>query len=300
MINLSHLKKFYTNGNPYVQPPSLPIAKTSQQHIENVRRLYESSLEYRVSLPSYHVGYEYATLRLLELGEKHNLTSAINVVELCCGTGTTMVHLIKKYGFCVTGIDLVPEHIARCKQLVREESLEHKARLICSNILKLDSGIGVYDAIISEDAFSQVPDRHKLFSVCRKLLKPKGIMLFSDLIRTAHMSEIELREQCNAWCLYQPESIDSYKTLIRQAGFNILEAHDNLGCILLSNHIASDKQRGDIDPIDYINLFNSNESDLIEEWGRQVFEIRNERLKTYSYIWESKLDFAFFVLQLKD
>lgn len=292
----NNLKKYYTNSGSYT-PPAIPKKNTSPlDHYENIRRMYKSSFDYTVSLPSYHTGYDYATKKLLNLAKPHGFSSKKTLLELSCGLGTALIYLGKNYNFNIIGVDLVKQHVEECNRRIINNKLQDKIRVICRNILDLNKDMGGQDIIFSEDSFSHIPDRERLFCMCYRLLKPKGLFVFSDLIKTDRISNLELNKQCKSWCLHSIESYQSYIKLIKKTGFKILQAQNNIGIELLKHHIEIDKKKGDLGPGEYFSIFQSHKADLIKKWGRSAFEIRRERLQTYEYIWEYKLDYAFFVL----
>ena len=296
MLQPKTLKKYSGIDGEYPLP-HIPLESTSfSDHYTNIIRMYESSFDYYGYLPSFHVGYDYATIKLINLALPHGFSSKQSLLDLCCGCGTTLIYLGNNFHFDIIGVDLVKSNVNESKRKITQNNLDSRIRVLQKNVLDLDTGIGKQDIIFSEDSFSHIHDRKKLFQICYDLLNPQGLLVFSDLIKTENISDTELDKQYVAWCLYQIESYASYLDLFIKSNFKVLEAQDDLGIKLLGYHIQKDKERGDIDPREYLSIFKIYEKELVKKWGRRIYELRKERLMTYKHIWNRRLDYAFFIL----
>lgn len=302
-MKLNNLKKYFnSNDHPYNDPYHPKYLSSSnfsyQLHFENIRNMYNAAFDYIKAQPSFHIGYDYATNKLISLAEEYGLASQRSLLELCCGFGVTLTKLTMKYGFRSTGVDLVQKQIEECTTKIENENLEDIVTPICENVLNLTtSSLGKFDLIFSEDSFSHIPERENLLDFCYETLNSRGLLVFSDLIKTEKISNEELTKQCHAWCLHPLESLQNYMKKFAESGFTILEVRTNLGKELLSEHIKYDQISGDVNPIKYFETFNTDGRNLIDKWGAINFNLRRERLQSYKHIWDGKLDYGFFILQ---
>ena len=287
---------FMGNKNSH---PALKTTESFDEHIKGVAEFYTKAFEHIRQLPSFHTGYEYSTKRLEALGAKHGFPDVGNVLELCSGIGSGMIYLAKKYGFLIDGIDLNEKQIAESKKRIAENGLSDTVSSQVGNVLNLPKIIKNkrYGAIWSEDAFSHIPERNLLLKNCTDALKPEGLLLFYDLVKTAKASEEELKTFYESWRLWSLESIDSYKSILTQY-FDILEAVHDTGKELINEHNKGNKKldfKYEFHP-DYLT---SHKEELVKKMGEQKYQAAVDRAKMYSLLENDKLDYTFFICRKK-
>ncbi|MCX6583120.1 MAG: methyltransferase domain-containing protein [Candidatus Aminicenantes bacterium] len=263
-------------------------------HFQNVMKMYDNAFNYISNLPCFHVGYFYATDKMANLAKKFGFAEKKNMLDLCCGLGGSMKRLHKQFKFKITGVDFNLKEIQECHRRLIAEDLEDDITLLCSNVLDLKS-VGKFDIIWSEDSFSHVPDREKLFRIIYDSLKDDGLFVFSDLVKTSSIASTEIDSFAKVWFLWEIESIQSYQRLFDEVGFKISDVAFGQGKELVEMHIKWDMEMGDAIPQVYQEYFDKNEKDLIASWGEKVLEIRKEKMKMYNYLEKGKLDYPFFV-----
>ncbi len=129
-----------------------------------------------------HPGGEAHTRRLIELAA---LPQGVSVLDLGAGAGEALA-LLRGMGYAARGIDLEP----------RGESVE-RGDLLCTGFPDAS-----FDAVLSECAFFVSGDQRGALREARRLLKPGGKLLLSDLF------------------------FDDPAALLRAAGFTLLCAED--------------------------------------------------------------------------
>ncbi len=110
---------------------------------------------------SRHPGGEAHTRRLLELAA---LPAGARVLDLGAGAGEA-VQLMRDMGFAAEGIDLAPR-----SALVR-----------CGDLLHAPWPDAAFDAVLSQCAFFLTGDVPAALREARRLLKPGGLLLLSDV-----------------------------------------------------------------------------------------------------------------------
>lgn len=264
-------------------------------HINQVISFYNNALPYIESLPSFHIGYFFATHKLIELALNHTFFNNKTLLEIGCGLGKTLFYLANTYNVNCTGIDLNAKQIEILSNSIYSQKLTDRITALVLNALNINSNLGSYDIVWSEDSFSHIPNRNVLFKNIYNILKKNGVLIFSDLVKTRRISYKELLSQQKAWSLWNIESKESYLKIINDSGFKILECLDNIGNTLLKEHIKEDSANGDIDYKGYKEYLINNREKLLKEWGIYNYTRRFERLKTYEYFEEEKLDYNFYV-----
>jgi ubiquinone/menaquinone biosynthesis C-methylase UbiE len=263
-------------------------------HFQNVMKMYDNAFNYISNLPCFHVGYFYATDKMVKLAKEFGFAEKKNMMDLCCGLGGSMRRLNKQFKFKMTGIDFNLKEIQEGRRRIIAENLEDDISLLYGNVLELKS-VGKFDIIWSEDSFSHVPDREKLFRIIYDLLDDNGLLIFSDIVRTSFIACSELDSFSKVWFLWEIESIQSYQKLLNEVGFKIYTVAFDQGKELVEMHIKWDMEMGDAIPQVYQEYFKKNEKNLIASWGEKALEIRKEKMKMYNYLEKGKLDYPFFV-----
>jgi len=190
---------------------------------------------------------------------------------------------------------LSTNQIEICREKINFFGLNNRINVQQLNALDIDSNIGNYDIVLSEDSFSHIPHRNVLLDGICKVVKKNGLLVFSDLVKTNKIKSRELSNQQKAWRLWDIETKDSYVKIISDSGFKLIDYKINLGKTLLKHHIDKDMANGDCSPDIYLNTLKNDKKQLLKEWGSFNYYRRYERLKTYKYIEEGKLDYNYFV-----
>ena len=146
------------------------------------------------------------------------LKKGAKILDLGSGPGIPYDKYLVNQGFDVTGIDISKKHIDIARKNVP------KARYIKGDFSKVDFEKESFHAIVSFYAIFHVPrDEHRnLFIRINELLKKDGIILVT--LGTSDSEYGEEEKFCGAsmaWSSYDP---DTAKEIIRESGFDILEA----------------------------------------------------------------------------
>lgn len=269
------------------------------KHFENVLKTYIAASEYLSKIPSYHIGYDYATKLMFSLIPETFVKQKINVLELCCGFGSTMKYLHDSYNCEYTGVDFNFKAINECAKKISELQNKNLFTIKVENILDFNYDVNKYDLVVIEDALTHIPEKEFLFRRIANSLNDNGLIVLSDLITTNTTRQINLERLKRSWRLYELLNEDKYKELFKKSGFTIINTLKDIGSKLVSEHNKVDMSLGDRHYRDYINLLITNKDKFIEKWGKEKYDMRFERLKIFDYINEGKLDYIFIVLSKK-
>lgn len=145
---------------------------TAEQQID----LYQNSQKLEKYFPELQEYYEYDmtdkasqtfTDYSLALEQAERLVLGRELCEVGCGTGAFLKHAVMR-GWSVTGIDASVENSAALKRL--------GINSICADIFYLDPP-RLYDCLVLWDVIEHPQNTRKLLNVCRKWIKPGGILL---------------------------------------------------------------------------------------------------------------------------
>lgn len=111
------------------------------------------------------------------------------VVDLGCGGGNVSVELARK-GHYVTSVDISETMIANAQNHAKKHLSKKKYSNICfikQNILETNLPAGTYDIVVSLGVIGYLPNDDGFFKEAHRLLKPKGILIFSCRNRLFNM-----------------------------------------------------------------------------------------------------------------
>lgn len=164
----------------------------------------------------------------LELAERARLADGLEGVDLCCCNGAGMRFLVR---FCgarsMTGVDATPEVIKLGEARCREEGLGASIRFVHADVCACPLPTGAADFVWGEDAWCYVWDKPQLVAEAARLLKPGGVIAFTDWISgPVAMTDAELERFLGFMRFPNVGSLERYSQWLRDAGFELEEAED--------------------------------------------------------------------------
>jgi SAM-dependent methyltransferase len=264
-------------------------------HFNKVIRYYNNELPYIRNLPSFHIGYFFATQKLVELALNHTALDNKEIFEIGCGLGKTMFYLATTFDSKCTGIDLNEKQIGILSKNIRSQGMQERIHGLTLNAMNINSNLGSFDIIWSEDTFAHIPCRDILFKNIYNVLKKNGILIFTDSVKTSKISSDELVRHQDAWNLWNLESKESYLKILSTSGFKVLGYLDNIGITLIEEHIKEDTKNGDFQYMKYMEHLLVKKDRLEKKWGTSEYNRRLERINVFKYFEEQKLDYNFYV-----
>jgi len=104
-----------------------------------------------------------------------------NVLDIGCGAGGVDLHLIEAHQAArVTGVDIEPGLIERCRRLAVSRGLKDRLEFIHVDPGPLAFEENRFDFVFSKDAIIHVPDKEALTREIYRVLKPGGWFAASD------------------------------------------------------------------------------------------------------------------------
>jgi ubiquinone/menaquinone biosynthesis C-methylase UbiE len=174
---------------------------------------------------SYHPGGLALTDRL---GTLLGLGPGPRVLDAAAGTGASAIHLARRFGCRVTGLDLSPANVATATEAAARMGVAALTEFIAGDAESLPFADQSFDAAICECAFCTFPDKPAAAGEFARVLRPGGRVGLSDLTREGTLPR-EL-DGLLAWiaCIADARTLPDYEATLRQAGFRIeqTERHD--------------------------------------------------------------------------
>lgn len=153
--------------------------------------------------------------------EHAGLSSNSHVLDLGSGRGLMAVELARLCGCAVTGIE---RSEAMWKRARRLPGAEH-VRFLCGDALSAPFEPGSFDAVMSFDVFGYFKDRAGLYEWLCRVLRPAGIVFFTDYHIRSTPSATSQR-LVDAWGIVPPESLQWHRECLVTLGFQVLELRD--------------------------------------------------------------------------
>jgi SAM-dependent methyltransferase len=161
------------------------------------------------------------------LAERLPSTQGVRVLDVGCGRGGPAVHLTDRFGFRVTGLDLVPYNVARARENAREQGAS--ATFVVGDATQLPVASDSVAACTAIDALVYFPDRAAVFAEVGDALEPGGVVALSDLVVRPDASEAERRRVdafAEAWDMPPLGTVDEYARALGDADLRLVERRD--------------------------------------------------------------------------
>ena len=149
-------------------------------------------------------------------------------VDLCCCTGAGMRFLVRFGGVGrMTGVDATEAMVRKGEQRCRDEGFGDRIRFVLADACKTGLESGSVDFVWGEDAWCYVVDKAALAAEAARLLKPGGVIAFTDWIEGARpMSDTEA-DRCLRFMKFPNlQSLAGYHALLEKNRCQVVAAAD--------------------------------------------------------------------------
>jgi len=160
------------------------------------------------------------------LARKAGIRADHHVLDVCSGLGGPARYLAHRYGCRVTGIDLTASRHAAAQKLTHLAKLDDRVRFRMGDAQVMPFPDATFDVVIGQEAWVPVPDKGRLIAECTRVLKPGGVIAFTDILRRAVLVP-EVYQRLNSGMTFSlPETLDGYSALLEINGCAVTERED--------------------------------------------------------------------------
>ena len=119
----------------------------------------------------------------MDLASRAGIGAGMHGVDLCCCTGAGMRFLVKFRNVAsMRGIDATEKMVTIGCQRCEALGLEKQISFILGDVCEAQSAPGSADFVWGEDAWCYVVDKPKLIAQAARLVKPGGVIAFTDWV----------------------------------------------------------------------------------------------------------------------
>jgi ubiquinone/menaquinone biosynthesis C-methylase UbiE len=161
-----------------------------------------------------------------DLAKKLGLKKGMIVCDICSALGAPARHLATKYGVLVKGVDATKTMLEKARERTKTAKLENMIEFYEGNAMDLPFKKDTFDVVWGQEAWCYVTDKNRLIQEAYRVLKPGGMMGFTDWCITGKITPQELEPLYDSMSFPYMESIDGYKELMTKNGFKVIEALD--------------------------------------------------------------------------
>ncbi|MBM3395671.1 MAG: methyltransferase domain-containing protein [Betaproteobacteria bacterium] len=135
-------------------------------------------------------------------------------------------YLAHKIGCQVVGVDLTRSRLESAQRLTQLVGLDSQVSFQWGNALDLPFPDASFDVVMSQQAWCHVPDKPRLIGQCARVLKPGGVLAFTDILRTPALSADEVERLGIEMIFNDLGAFDQYLQLMRAQGFQIAHSEE--------------------------------------------------------------------------
>lgn len=116
--------------------------------------------------------------------EKGNIKADSKVLEVACNMGTTLIHIAKKYGCDIIGVDLDEKAVEKAKKKIKDNDLEDKVKVTEGDAFRLPFEDESFDVVVNEAMLTMLlgDKKERALKEYYRVLKPGGVVLTQDVV----------------------------------------------------------------------------------------------------------------------
>ncbi len=160
------------------------------------------------------------------LAGKAGIGRDTHVLDVCSGLGGPARYLAFHYGCRVTGLDITESRHEGALRLTRQVGLEDRAHFRLGNALEMPFAAASFDVVLGQEAFAHVPDKPRLIAECARVVRPGGVIAFTDILRRPPLTPAAAARLEREMTFLSLESLEGYARLLAANGCTLLERDD--------------------------------------------------------------------------
>jgi len=162
----------------------------------------------------------------MDLAEKAGVGTGMHGIDLCCCNGAGMRFLVRLCGVeSMHGVDATEHVVRRGRERCRAEGLADKIEFTVADACTSGLLAGAADFVWGEDAWCYVVDKAKLIAEAVRLVKPGGVIAFTDWVGGPEgLTAREVERYLTFMKFPNIAGVDGYVTMLRNNACDVLAA----------------------------------------------------------------------------
>lgn len=164
----------------------------------------------------------------MDLADKAAIGPGMSGVDLCCCTGAGMRFLVRFRNVArMHGVDATQSIIELGRARCEEEGLADRIRFTLADVCDTGLPTASVDFVWGEDAWCYVVDKKRLVAEAARLVRPGGLVAFTDWIEGPEPLTAEEAERFLQFMKFPNiEDLAGYRGLLSDHGCEVLVAED--------------------------------------------------------------------------
>lgn len=160
------------------------------------------------------------------LASEAEIVGEHHVLDVCSGMGGPARYLAFHKGCRVTGLDLTESRVEGAANLTKLAGLNQQVEYCLGDAQMMPFEASTFDVAISQEALLHVPDKAAVIAECSRVLKPGGVIAFTDLARNERLSSETMAKLGPALASVNFATMAAYRYWLDAHEFEIVEAFD--------------------------------------------------------------------------
>ena len=164
----------------------------------------------------------------MDLADKAGIGAGMKGVDLCCCNGAGMRFLVRVRNVAsMRGVDATEAVVERGRRRTKEQGLSDRITFALADVCNSSLPDACADFVWGEDAWCYVVDKAKLVAEAARLVKPGGVIAFTDWIEGSNeLSFSEAQRFLDFMKFPSVQDIKGYSELLEANGCEVLVAED--------------------------------------------------------------------------
>lgn len=160
------------------------------------------------------------------LADAAGVRAGHHVLDVCSGMGGPARWLAHRYSCRVTGIDLTTSRVEGATRLTRRVGLDARVEFKQGDATAMPFADAAFDAVVSQEAWCHIPDKRLLIAECVRVVRPRGVIAFTDIVSLARMDPEEERLLLAGMFIPRPSFVREYIQLLTEGSCVIEQSID--------------------------------------------------------------------------
>lgn len=148
------------------------------------------------------------------------------VLDVCSGMGGPARYVAHRTGCRVVGLDLTRTRYESAQRLTKLVGLDDRVSFRLGNALEMPFEDASFDVVIGQEAWCHVPGKDRLIAECARVVKPGGVIAFTDILRREALTASEMDRLRVEMTFPELGTLEGYPSLLVANGCRMESVED--------------------------------------------------------------------------